>query len=192
MTTSASDPPPTDREIRFRRVYEQTYADLLRFVQRRVHPSQAEDVVAETFLVAWRRLDDLPTELDDIRAWLFGTARHTLLNEHRAQGRRAALGVRIAEAAYQSPALAGVDPELVGLRVDLAQAWRRLTPEAQECLALAAWDGLTAPQAAAVLRISPVAFRLRLSRARRALRRYLDLTAPSSSPSTALIEGSTS
>ena len=63
MTTSAPDPPPTDAEIRFRRVYEQTYADLLRFVQRRVHPSQAEDVVAETFLVAWRRLDDLPTEI---------------------------------------------------------------------------------------------------------------------------------
>lgn len=92
MTTSAPDPPPTDAEIRFRRVYEQTYADLLRFVQRRVHPSQAEDVVAETFLVAWRRLDDLPTEARRHSGLAVrDRAAHTA---QRAPGARASSGAR--------------------------------------------------------------------------------------------------
>jgi RNA polymerase sigma-70 factor (ECF subfamily) len=192
MTTHPSGAPDDARVVRFRTVYEQTYGDLLRFVQRRVHPSQAEDVVAEAFLVAWRRLDDLPLEPGPARAWLFGIARNTLLNERRAEGRRQALGVRIADAAYPSPQLSGADPDLVGLRVDLAQAWRTLSPDAQECLALAAWDGLSAPEAATVLSISPVAFRLRLSRARRALRRRLALAPAQSTPAPALTERTSS
>ncbi len=58
--------------------------------------------------------------------------------------------------------------------VDLSRAWRRLSPVHQEALALSTYEELTAGQAAAVLDISPVAFRLRLSRARRALRLHLD------------------
>lgn len=59
-------------------------------------------------------------------------------------------------------------------RVDLTRAWRLLSAVHQEALALAVFEGLRAPQAAAVLGISPVAFRLRLSRARRVLRLHLD------------------
>ena len=59
-------------------------------------------------------------------------------------------------------------------RVDLAAAWPRLSPVHQEAIALAVLDGLTGPEAALVLGISPTAFRLRLSRARRSLRRHLE------------------
>ena len=62
-------------------------------------------------------------------------------------------------------------------RVDIAAAWPLLSALHQEAIALAVLDGLTAPEAAAVLGISSTAFRLRLSRARRTLRRHVDSTA---------------
>lgn len=171
MTTTPPPGGPDGAEAWFRSCYEQVYDDLLRFVQRRAHPSHAEDVVADVFLVAWRRLPDLPRDLDSARAWLFGIAYKTLANSRRGQDRREALTLRIAETGtHHDPA---ADPDLVAARLDLASAWRQLPAVHQEALALTAWDGLTSPQAAAVLGISPTAYRLRLSRARRALRAHL-------------------
>lgn len=156
----------------FERFYEATYADLLRFVQRRTRLDHAEDVVAETFGIVWRRFDEAPRDLGDRRAWAFGVARRVLMNAERGAERRASLGVRLAEAHSVGPD----ESELVAARVDVARAWRMLGEAHQEALALSVLDGLTGPQAAVVLGISPVAFRLRLSRARRALRALLSVT----------------
>ena len=195
MSTADAGSRP-DREAVFRTVYETTYADLVRFVQRRVHPTHAEDIVADAFLVAWRRYDDLPTDAGDARVWLFGIAQRTLLNSQRGDRRRRALTLRIADAtvvAQSGETWTGSDSELVARRLDLAAAWRRLSPVHQETLSLAIWDGLAGPQAAMVLGISPVAFRLRLTRARRALRRYVEVTPAQPSPApAALREGSPS
>jgi RNA polymerase sigma-70 factor (ECF subfamily) len=163
------------REQRFRALYDAVYVDLLRFVRRRVHPTRAEDVVGEVMLVAWRRLDDVPADLSAARAWLFGVAHKTLQNSRRREGRQDAVAVRLAETA-PAPAHASQSPEAVADRVDLAAAWPRLSLVHQEAIALAVLDGLTAPEAALVLTISPAAFRLRLSRARRSLRRHLQPT----------------
>lgn len=89
--------PQRHREERFGSLFADAYLDVLRFAQRRVHPSHAEDVAAEVFLVAWRRLDQTPRTAGDARAWLFGIARHCLLNAERGQDRRDALAVRISE-----------------------------------------------------------------------------------------------
>lgn len=159
------------REERFVQLYDSTYADVLRFVHRRAGPGRAEDVVHEAFLVAWRRLDDVPPRPDDARAWLFGTARRCMLNDRRGEVRRDALVVRIATAPSSVAPL--TDDEVVQ-HVDLAAAWRRLTADEQEVLALAVWEDLPSPQAGRVLGISAVAYRLRLHRARRRLRRLLD------------------
>jgi RNA polymerase sigma-70 factor (ECF subfamily) len=170
-----------DREGRFRALYAETYADVLRFAQRRVHPSHAEDVVADAFLVAWRRFEELPSGSDDARAWLFGIARHCLLNTQRGLGRQGSLAVRIAETA---PAVTtdGPQDDAVVQRLDLAAAWRRLSAGEQEALSLSVFEGLTSPQAARVLGTSAAAYRLRLLRARRALRRQLDLVEQAPSP----------
>ncbi|WP_310961810.1 RNA polymerase sigma factor [Nocardioides terrisoli] len=172
MGSSAST---QEREQRFRGVYDAAYGDLLRFVRRRVHPTHAEDVVGEVMLVAWRRLDDVPTDLSAARAWLFGVARKTLQNTRRREDRHDAVAVCLAEARHGS-ADTGDHPDLVACRVDLAAAWPLLSAVDQEALALSVLDGLTGPEAAAVLGISSTAFRLRLSRARRSLRRRLDST----------------
>lgn len=168
-----------DREDAFRALYEAVYPDLLRFVQRRTGPERAEDVVAEAFLVVWRRFDDVPRHHDDARAWTFGIARKVLLNDHRGERRRSALGVRLADIAVAPSADA---MESAVSRVDLAVAWRQLSETHQEALALAVFEELAAPHAAAVLGISPVAFRLRLTRARRALRQQLQ-SLPTRTPS---------
>jgi RNA polymerase sigma-70 factor (ECF subfamily) len=165
---------PLEREQRFREIYDAVYVDLLRFVRRRVHPTHAEDVVGDVMLVAWRRLDDIPADLSSARAWLFGVARKTLQNTRRRDNRNDAVAVRLAEVRH-GPADADQHPDLVAHRVDIATAWPLLSTLHQEAIALAVLDGLTAPEAAAVLGISPVAFRLRLSRARRTLRQFVDL-----------------
>ncbi|QNN54107.1 RNA polymerase sigma factor [Nocardioides mesophilus] len=160
-----------DPEHTFTTLYEAVYGDLVRFVQRRTHAPCAEDVVADALMVVWRRLDEVPEAPEDARAWIFGITRNILLNEQRGERRGRALRVRLADTATGSLA----DPEAEGVvsRVDLTRAWLLLSAVHQEALTLAVFEGLRAPQAAAVLGISPVAFRLRVSRARRALRLHL-------------------
>lgn len=155
-------------EERFNRLYEAHRADLERFVYRRVPASNVDDIVAETFLTAWRRLDDAPAEA---RPWLFGIARNVLLRNIRSAGRWNSLHVRLA-AEPRGPAeeLAGT----VATRTDLARAWSKLAPGEQEVLALVAWDGLSARDAAAVLGCQTGTYRMRLLRARRHLLHLLD------------------
>jgi RNA polymerase sigma-70 factor, ECF subfamily len=180
MTTSRPAPPRA-RELRFRAVFEATYDDVLRFAQRRVDPSHAEDVAADVFLVAWRRLDDVP-EGDDARPWLFGVARATMLNHRRGERRRDALAVRVADAS--APASIADHPDDLGaqaaVRLDLASAWARLSPAEQETISLTVWEGLDARGAGAVLGCTATAYRLRLSRARRSLRRQLEASSTAS------------
>ena len=166
-------PPHTpDPERAFTALYRALYPDLVRFVQRRAHPDHAEDVAAEALLVVWRRLDEVPRAHDDARAWVFGITRHVLLNEQRGAHRRDALRVRLTDTATLP--LVEAETDAVLSRMDVARAWGLLSEVHQEALCLAVLDDLSAPRAAAVLGISPVAFRLRLSRARRALRLHLD------------------
>lgn len=168
-----------DREERFRALYADAYVDVLRFAQRRVHLSHAEDIVGDAFLVAWRRMDEVPHRPDDARAWLFGVARHCVLNSVRGQGRQNALAVRIAGT---TPAAVTDGPEDAAVqRVQLAAAWSRLNVGEQETLSLTIFEELTSTQAARVLGISAAGYRLRLMRARRALRRQIDADAVTTS-----------
>ncbi|GAA3351543.1 sigma-70 family RNA polymerase sigma factor [Amorphoplanes nipponensis] len=168
---TASRPPdvtPGD-EAAFRALFEAAYDDLLCFVERRTHPLAAEDVVAEVFLTAWRRLDDVPPGLDQARAWLFTVAHHLLRNHRRGDHRRQAVALRI----LREPGSTVAEPADVAGRVDLSRAWDRLSPGDQQVLSLTAVEDLTGPQAARVLGISATAFSLRLLRARRRLRKFL-------------------
>lgn len=164
MTLPRGSQPEAD----FRDLYARTYGDVLRFVQRRCHPTHAEDVAAEVFLVAWRRHADLPGDHSGRRAWLFGTARKVLANARRGEDRRAGLAVRLQDGGDGTDP--GAHPDVVVARLDLARAWRQLPATHQEALSLALWDDLTSAEAGAVLGISATAYRLRLSRARRSLR----------------------
>lgn len=182
---SPPQPPPADgAEQRFRALYADVHADVLRFVRRRSPVealSSAEDVVADAMLVAWRRFDDAPRRLDAQRAWVFGIARNCLMTAHRDRGRRDTLAVRVTDDAVI--ATSPHDALVAGL--DLAAAWRRLAPAEQEVLALTVFEDLTSAQAALVLGTTPTGYRLRLMRARRALRGHLsdgDAAEPAPAP----------
>lgn len=128
--------------------------------------------MAEVFVVLWRRLEDVPGNRMQARAWLFGVARNGILTSARSHGRREALAVRISQAPAQT-----LSPDLtdeVDTRVDLVSAWSKLDPTQQETLALTVFDDLTSAEAAQVLGITSANYRVRLMRARRALRGHLD------------------
>ncbi|MBL7253024.1 RNA polymerase sigma factor [Paractinoplanes lichenicola] len=152
----------------FRALHAATYADLLRFVKRRIPDDDADDVVSATFLVAWQRSAELP---EDARPWLFGIARNILANQARSRLRRRVVDVRMVTDLSRAEAdrAPGVDA-----RLDLVRAWWALSAADREVLALVAFDRLTDVQAAAVLGCRRATFRMRLNRARRRLRDALE------------------
>lgn len=149
------------RHTRFEQLWAH-HRDLLAFIRRRISPDVAEDVLAETYVVAWRRIDDIPM---DERPWLFTVARNVIRNQYRTSNRQRDIAVRIAEATTPDD---GVDGS-IATRADLVTAWNQLTAAEQEVLAMVAWDDLTHREAAQVLDISSSAFAVRLFRSRRRL-----------------------
>lgn len=158
----------TEHEDRFRRVYAVNFEPLLAYAMRRVEqPEDAADVVAETFLVAWRRSRDMPPETE-ARLWLYGVARRVLANHHRGGVRRERLGERLRQ---RLRGALGVDPgSEVPERLAVRAALARLGELDREVLMLTFWEGLEPREVAAVLRVSSAVVRTRLSRARARLR----------------------
>lgn len=151
-------------------LFEAHYDAVMAYARRRTAQlADAEDAVAETFIVAWRRLEDKPPggELP----WLYAIARRVLSNQRRGTARRVRLGERVqATARILTEGETGV-PELL-------DALARLGRTDQEVLRLTAWEGLTPAEIGAVLGISPNAAAIRLHRARARLER--DLYGPAS------------
>lgn len=151
-----------ESEVVFERLYREFGPDVLAYCRRRVPREVADDVTAETFLVVWRRLSEVPRSP---RGWLLGIARLTLANQRRSVRRRDALIERVGwERRAQSDA---------GDLRPLLEALGCLSELDQEALLLSAWEGLDSREAAQVLGCTPVAFRLRLHRARRRFEQVL-------------------
>jgi len=148
------------REARFNQVFEEHFEAVRRYVWRR-DPSACDDVLGETFLIAWRRLDDLP---DDVRPWLIGVARNVRLNQRRSARRQHALSERLVET---SPRRDWSDVSSEGdlVRTALAQ----LREADREVLLLSLWDELDRSEIGAVLGCSKTNVSVRLHRARRRL-----------------------
>jgi RNA polymerase sigma-70 factor, ECF subfamily len=169
VSKGANVPPPPDAADRRRRRFDEFYAEHHRQVlgyllRRTANTDDAADVFAETFLTAWRRLDELPGG-QQARMWLYGTARRTLANYRRGERRRSALADRLRAdlaCSYQPP-------EHSGELADITAAFGRLPESDRELLALVAWEGLDPGQIGAVLGCSRNAARIRLHRARRKL-----------------------
>jgi RNA polymerase sigma-70 factor (ECF subfamily) len=150
-----------DRRAAFEKLFAAHYWAVRGYVLRRSPSGPAEDIVAETFLVAWRRLD---TIREDPLPWLLGVARRILANQQRAERRRGALTTRL------QGLLPGQAPDWeppAAMSAELAVAMARLSPQEREALLLVAWEGLDGARAARAAGCSPAAFRARLHRARR-------------------------
>ena len=149
------------RRERFEEVVPALVEPLRRFLARRTDPATAEDVLAETLLVCWRRVADLP---DEPLPWAYGVARNCQRNAERAARRQERVAARFA-AQPQDPAPTD-DPAL-------HEALAALPPDDAELLRLWAWEQLTPGEIATVLDITSNAASIRLHRARERLRDQL-------------------
>jgi RNA polymerase sigma-70 factor (ECF subfamily) len=136
---------------RFEEIYAEHVDAVTAYVRRRAREAVVEDVVADTFLVCLRRIDDVPREA---LPWLYAVARKTLANERRKRSRESAAEVDVA-----------FEPEPVG-DAGLARAFADLSDADREVLRLVAWEGLSSRDAAVVLGCSTVACRVRYHRAK--------------------------
>jgi RNA polymerase sigma-70 factor, ECF subfamily len=156
-----------ERRQRFETLFDAYSSDIVAYCSWRADSaSDAQDAVADVFLTAWRRLDELP-EGNAARVWLYTTARRMIANQRRSNRRRVALRERLEFTALpdsQEPASPGREETLV------REALRALRPRDREVLLLAEWEGLTPAQIAAVLGCLTVTARGRLHRARRRFR----------------------
>jgi RNA polymerase sigma-70 factor (ECF subfamily) len=153
-----------DRAQQFVAVYEQWYGAVHAYALRRAGAHAADEIAAETFLIAWRKLDRAPVEA---LPWLYGVARN-VLQRHRSSGGREQ-STRAALEHERSSSTSGDDVSDPGLWM----AWDRLGPADREVLSLIAWEELTVAEAARALGCSAPVFSVRLHRARRRLERLL-------------------
>lgn len=152
-----------DPEATFTALFDAHFDAVLAYARRRTAQlSDAEDLVAETFTVAWRRLDRLPEREEDRLPWLYGVARRVLANQRRGILRRLRLVDRLR---------AAIGPPSPTSAADLASALASLPERDQEVLRLVAWEGLSHADAGVVLGISPNAVAIRVHRARQRLQR---------------------
>jgi len=162
-----------DPESRFRALFASAYPALGRFARHRgLSDVDAEDLVAGTLEVAWRRIGQVPE--DDPLPWLFAVAHNLLRNHYRAAHRRVAFMARLP---IPEPSSAPNEPATLDATV-LRVALSQLHDDDQEILRLVAWDGLSPSQAAVVLGCSSAAARTRLHRARQRLAAHLDIDHP--------------
>jgi RNA polymerase sigma-70 factor (ECF subfamily) len=153
------------REERFTELYDDHLEAVRRYVWRR-DPSLCDDVVAETFLVAWRRLEHVP---EDARPWLIGVARNVRLNLLRSARRQHAVSNRLLETDPRADHDSDTSRE-----ADVVKAALSLLPDAdREVLLLSIWDDLDRAAIARVLGCSKANVSVRLHRARRRLKATL-------------------
>jgi RNA polymerase sigma-70 factor, ECF subfamily len=151
------------------------------YAMRRTTPALADDVVAEVFLIAWRRLDDIPS---DSRVWLLGVARKVLANQRRSSARQHAVQGRLVQDARTRAEHAPTAERLLRLEPaapPVIEALGSLRDSDREALLLIAWEGLSHRQAARVMGVRESTFGVRLHRAKRRLERALaerDSTTP--------------
>lgn len=180
MTRGPADRARTER---FEAVFGRVYEPLQRYLRRRADPATAEDVLAETLTTIWRRLDDVPVDLE--LAWCYSVARQTLANSRRARDRHLRLVDKVgsigrAGPTDSAPADAGIDatdPELDAALV-------AVSPDDREVLRLWAWEQLEPREIAAALDITPNAASIRLHRAKGHLREALGAERTAAGPDT--------
>jgi GDPmannose 4,6-dehydratase len=165
-----------DRSARFDALYSAHRPSIAAYVRRRVVEHDVDDVIAQVFLIAWRRLAAIPPPPED-RLWLFGVARRMVADHRRSTVRRRRLSQRLAEEARGPVGPVPVSTfETMQWRVD--RAMQALRPPEREVLRLVLWDGASHADAAALLGCTANAAELRYRRARNRFREAFLAAAP--------------
>jgi RNA polymerase sigma-70 factor, ECF subfamily len=160
---------------RFAVLYDRYADQLYRYAGRRLGAADAEDMIAATFLAAFRARGRFDTSRADARPWLFGILTKELAKQHRRESARLRAIARacpdVAEAGHADKVADDVTAR--GARKALAQALSVLAPADRSVLLLIAWGDLTYDEVAHALAIPVGTVRSRLNRARRKVREAL-------------------
>jgi RNA polymerase sigma-70 factor, ECF subfamily len=154
----------------FGALYDHVARDLLGYLARRtVNPEDAADCLAETFLIAWHKREQIPTDQGQARPWMFGVARNVLRRSRELHDRSSKAVVELAHELQNTYTSVPVDnPTTLALAT--------LSPIDREIIEMLAWDQLTPREVATILNLSPNIVRIRSHRARLKLREHLQTT----------------
>ena len=164
-------------EKRFRSIFDDYFEEMRGYCLRRLPVADANDAVAEVFMVAWRRIGEVPPD-DRARVWLFAVARNVVRNRARTNRRAGRLQGKLASLGPEHAA--GPETQLLATaaQAEIAAALDRLRPADREVIRLRLWDELSVAETAAVLRTSEKAASKRYSRALQKVERVLAMPAP--------------
>ncbi|MEU4541759.1 RNA polymerase sigma factor [Nonomuraea dietziae] len=162
----------TDERERFTTMYDECRQRVWAYVVARAGRQVADEVVSETFAIAWRKLDQVP---GNALPYLLGIARNVLRDSVREEARREGL------AREMRGWVVGDVADQVAERMGVLRAMARLSQDERELLILVAWQGLSSRDAARVVGCSVPAFKVRLHRARKRLQQEMEPTAPAMS-----------
>ena len=155
---------------RFQAIYAEHHRRVYAYAVSIAGRQLADEVVSEVFLVAWRRLANVPTPA---LPWLLTVARHVVSSQFRAAARQQSISAElrawVTEAELAAPDVA----EEVSERISVLSALASLPEPDRELLTLVAWHGLKPGEAARVVGCSTAAYFVRLHRARRRLERAM-------------------
>lgn len=157
-------------------IFRREAPSLLAYFSRRVQPVEdAADLLSETFVVAWRKVAEIPADPTEVRLWLFGVARKILSQHRRGAVRRTMLADR-ARTLLRHGAVAGLNGQAhedEDLSAHVRELIRFLNPTEQEIIALVYWDGFTQEEVARIMGRPSATIRSKLARARSHLREQL-------------------
>ncbi len=162
-----------DAAATLERLYDEHARDLHRYLTRRLDPTTADDLVAETYLAAWEHRHRYEPARATVKAWLYGIATNLLRKHTRTEVRGLKATARIPASAASHDGTEAVATRVDAQR-DLGPALAELRPEERDVLLLIAWAGFRPAEAAEALNIDPGTARTRLHRARTALRNHLE------------------
>jgi len=170
---------PGSEQERFTALYQAHYRHVYAYAVTRAGRDQADEVVADAFLVAWRRINDVPRSTP--LPWLLAVTRNVTRERFRAEARRRAVTAEMRIWVDNAADVADGVTERATVLTALAQ----LSEDDRELLTLIAWHGLTPAQAARVLGCSTATYFVRLHRARRRLQHALDAGTEAAPPRSA-------
>jgi RNA polymerase sigma-70 factor (ECF subfamily) len=156
-------------EDRFARLVHEHSSAVGNYLRRRLYPltpADLDDLVEETMIIVWRRLESVPPDAE--LPWMLGVARNVLRNARRSKNRRSAFEAKLSPTSDESSA-----EEHVIADTSVREALAALNDDDREVLLLNAWDGLDTHALGAFLVISTNAAAVRLSRAQRRFRELL-------------------
>lgn len=178
----------TAGDTRFVEIYEMSYRHVYGYCRRRTSADRVDDAVADTYLTAWRKIDQVPRG-DDCLPWLYGVAYRVLGRQYRGTSRRGRLAEKLASVGAEPVSL---PEEYVVMRDEarlVVEALGNLKPTDQEILRLTTWEELSHEEAAIALGISRGATRQRLHEAKKNLTREYTRLEKKKSPVSTIEKG---